>query len=278
MRAGRWTLGCVALITTATAYGDNGAFDPGDVVFKNRHPVKCEQAARAVEAQDALNGWRVLWRCVEEGVWPDLEVLNTQPWADHITTRKDGPLLIARLLALRGGHLEADLEKLRPVNKQLVTLADALARPKAAAGKVVLFRGTREDFLELDDGEYLQFAETSLATEVKAKSAYDAQRMQQGNGRGYTTYDGRYYGSYNSYGSVRRGDTTQNHKGRTGRYALVRMPKKLPNVQPGKEYLCAVAYKRVDTLSVNPDNPMAEDPVVVGNFLVCHSMATKVME
>ena len=280
MRARTWVAVAVTAGALAVpAWAGDAAFDPADVVFKNRHPVKCEQAARAVEAQDALNGWRVLWRCVEEGVWPDLEVLNTRPWSEHITTRKDGPLLLARLLALRGGHVEADLEKLKPVCSQVVTLGAALKKPKTAKGKVVIFRGTVEEPVEMEDGEYFQFAETSLVTEVTAKNKWEADRMKQGSGK-YVGYDGRYYGSYNSYGynGVRRGDADQNNKGRTGRVALIKQPKRVPNIQPNKEYLCAMAFQRVDGATVDQNNPSPDDAAVVGSFLACHTMATKVME
>jgi hypothetical protein len=84
---------------------------------------RCEQAARSL-----LPGT------------PD-QALTDGAWDHELQTRHDAPLLVARVIAQRGGDVESDLRIIHDRRVPLFGLHQALARPDQLRGAIVILRG-----------------------------------------------------------------------------------------------------------------------------------------
>lgn len=102
-------------------------------------PVRCARAAAAWLPAAPDEAWGALWCCVEAGRFIALRELLGPDWDPLLRTRHDAPILLARVIAERGGDVEADLALLHEHRIPIFSLEQALAR--GTAGTVVLLRG-----------------------------------------------------------------------------------------------------------------------------------------
>jgi hypothetical protein len=84
--------------------------------------------------------WQALRCCVDEGRFTALRVLLAGAWDQPLGTRVEAPALLARVIAERGGDVDADLALLHEHRIPLFTLAQALARPDRLRGALVILR------------------------------------------------------------------------------------------------------------------------------------------
>jgi hypothetical protein len=103
-------------------------------------PERCEAAARARLPSSADAAWRALWQCVADGQFTALRLILEDPWDHELRTQKDAPLLLARVIAERGGNVESDLRLLHERRLALFTLSQALDRPALYRGALVIVR------------------------------------------------------------------------------------------------------------------------------------------
>jgi len=102
-------------------------------------PMRCARAAAAWLPAAPDEAWRALWCCVEAGRFIALRELLGYDWDGLLRTRHDAPILLARVIAERGGDVETDLALLHDHHIPIFSLPQALAR--GAPGTVVMVRG-----------------------------------------------------------------------------------------------------------------------------------------
>jgi hypothetical protein len=102
---------------------------------------RCEQAARSLLPGTPDQAWRALWACVCDGHFTALRNLTDGAWDHELQTRHDAPLLVARVIAQRGGDVESDLRIIHDRRVPLFGLHQALARPDQLRGAIVILRG-----------------------------------------------------------------------------------------------------------------------------------------
>src|SRR5258706_12044521 len=103
-------------------------------------PARCADAAARRLASDANEAWRQLRGCVDRGRFTALRNLLSGAWDHELQTRRDAPELLARVIAMRGGDVEADLRLLHERYVPLFSLAQALAQPERFRGTLVIVR------------------------------------------------------------------------------------------------------------------------------------------
>jgi hypothetical protein len=121
----------------ATAFPDG---EGHDFAARVEAPARCEAAARARLAVAPDEAWRGLWDCVLKGRFTALRPLLRDGWDHELKTRADAPLLMARVIAERGGDVETDLSMIHELRVPLFSLSQALARPDLYRGALVIVR------------------------------------------------------------------------------------------------------------------------------------------
>jgi hypothetical protein len=112
---------------------------PAEPMVRAAGPVRCARAAAAWLPAAPDEAWRALWCCVAEGRFVALRELLGPDWDPLLRTRHDAPVLLARVIAERGGDVEADLGLLHEHGIAIFSLPQALGR--GAPGTVVMLRG-----------------------------------------------------------------------------------------------------------------------------------------
>jgi hypothetical protein len=151
---------------------------------------RCESTARLLyEQQDHDAGWRMLMACARQGNLFQLRQVLSGPWPDEIKTRPDGALLVGMIIAARGGDLEHDLALLHRQRIGLFALADAVERPKAYTGRLLLVRARlRPDLRPLEDTTVLE--EVVVVAKVrKRQGTFNTRRERVQTRRGQRTAD-----------------------------------------------------------------------------------------
>ncbi len=101
---------------------------------------KCaDEAAKQYDA-DAKKGLILLTACVDRGDYFDLQGLLTGPWREALMQDEQGPVLVTRVIAARGGLIEVDAATCQEHRFPVLTLEEAFEDPGAAAGRLVLTR------------------------------------------------------------------------------------------------------------------------------------------
>lgn len=101
-------------------------------------PERCEAEARARMATSRDEAWRALWRCVAAGRFTALRAVLDDAWDRELRTRLDGGVLLARVIAERGGDVARDLPLLHERNLPVFSLTQALARPELRGALVIV--------------------------------------------------------------------------------------------------------------------------------------------
>jgi hypothetical protein len=108
---------------------------PIDFASTVEGPARCAEAARTSD-----DPWRRLWDCVNQGHFTALSALLSGAWDRDLQTRPDAPLLVLRVIATRGGQVDADLVRLHERRVPLFSLSQALARPALYRGALLIVR------------------------------------------------------------------------------------------------------------------------------------------
>ncbi|MBK8011889.1 MAG: hypothetical protein IPK13_11105 [Deltaproteobacteria bacterium] len=144
----------------------------------------CEGTARSRYAVNPDQAWSLLDACVRVHDITDIFRLTSEPWLEEIRRRgRDGVILIARVLAHRGGDLTVDVAHANKSGIQVFGLSDAVKNPSVFKHRLVVFRGRVFDELVAIGGRQVHVAETALEAE-NIMSAYSWRRargeMQKG--------------------------------------------------------------------------------------------------
>lgn len=126
----------------------------------------CEVAAREWIDVDADFAWKRLIGCVTRPDFADLRRLLKAPWLDVVRTRPDAALVLAKVVATRGGQVEDDLSLLRRARIPLFPFASAIATPDLYTGRLLLVRGRVVEGRKSETGAEVFVEQTVLRARV----------------------------------------------------------------------------------------------------------------
>ncbi|MBI5548180.1 MAG: hypothetical protein HY901_30230 [Deltaproteobacteria bacterium] len=218
------------------------AFNPKAFAAGFTRLADCEQAARDLQPKGPEQAWAVLRECVSRG-FVNLKRVTDGGWESDLGSRKDASLLLARMIAARGGELESDLAVLRARRIPIFSLASAMEQPKTYSGRLVLVRARIAEMKEESGRPTVLISETGLggvSSEVMTGSS-TWKSSGNSNGRGAPN-NSRWESEYASY-ETRHDNAVQE----TGREALLRLSKADPFLAPGKEFIVLARFEGVRT-------------------------------
>jgi hypothetical protein len=132
---------------------------------------RCESTARLLYAREHRDaGWQLLMACARQGNLFQLRQVLSGPWPAEIKARDDGALLLGMVIAARGGDLTHDLALLHRQRIAVFALADAVERPRAYRGRLLLVRARlRPDLRLMEDTTVLE--EVEVVANVRPRRA-----------------------------------------------------------------------------------------------------------
>jgi hypothetical protein len=207
----------------------------------------CEETARAMARKDPARGWQVMEQCIRRTDFSDLEGLIEGPWAESVATSPDAALLLAHVIAVRGGDVGEDLKLLRRRKFPVYSLQAALAEPGSYKGRTVLLRATARDGRNGGSGRTFRLVETKVMAESEWVAAprrprlstriHDESADQPGvdvKGRGAITRDERE--------ETEKVEVMHNVSVDTGRSLLARVDGDEPSFEPATDYVVVVRF------------------------------------
>lgn len=126
----------------------------------------CEVAAREWIPVDADFAWKRLIGCVTRPDFADLRRLLRSPWLEVVRTRPDAAMVLAKVIATRGGQVNDDLTLLRRARIPLFPFASAIATPEVYSGRLLLVRGRVVEGRMSDGGAEVFVEQTVLRARV----------------------------------------------------------------------------------------------------------------
>jgi hypothetical protein len=208
----------------APAAKPQGPFNPKAYVA-GYTPVKCEQAAREMLPRSADSAWAVLRECVNKG-FSSISRLCDGGWDTELQSRKDSAVIIAKIIASRGGDVEGDLSAMRKHRIPLFSLQSAMESPKTYMGRLVLVRIRVDDLKDESGRPTLRASEMSLGG---AKG--ETQRSDVVHAWGHT---------FQSEHTVYNNNAVE-----TGREMLLRLAKPDPFFEANKQFIVLARFEGV---------------------------------
>ncbi len=231
----------------------------------------CEQTARAMHKKDPPRGWAVMRHCIRRNDFSNLEILIEGIWAEPMAADPDAALLLAHVIAVRGGDVGNDLRLLRRRKMPVYSLQAALAEPESYVGRTLILRGAARHGRSMGGGRAFQIVETKVMAEGEWVT-------RPGTGRSLTR-------SHNELAdqpdlSVRRGVVERNLKETsersevlhnvnvdTGLELVGRTETDEPSLEPAIDYVLVVRFEGVrEAIDADGDVDEAATGVVVGYF------------
>lgn len=216
----------------------------------------CEEEARRLRKLSPDTGWAVLKACVAQGRFTLLSRLISGAWDKDLQTRPEASVLLARVVANRGGDLEGDLAAIRKQRIPLFPVGASVKSPDVYKGRLILFRAM---LTEVKPGPgkaaTVRLAEYGLGGTSKY---VDSDERHVGRATSSSAYEGS-----NGYSgrSKRQGEwqtltqrrLTANELAETGLEVVARMAEVDPFFEPGRQF---VVLARFDGARSEP----GEDP------------------
>ncbi len=213
---------------------DVATLDPVAYAKKNPRPEFCEEAARRLQKTSRDKAWAVLKACVAGGRFTLLSRLVDGGWTDDLRTRSDASLLIAKVVATRGGDVGGDLDKLRQQRIPLFAMGPAMSHPDLYRGRLVLFRAEVKDVKLAGPKATARLAEFALGI---SERYVGNERVVRRDSASYSSSDGP-----NAYGESSRSIQYQrrfqkNEPVPTGAEAIAKMGQVDPFFEPGRQFV-----------------------------------------
>lgn len=227
----------------------------------------CEGTARSMARRDAERGWMVMRQCILRSDFTDLDLLVDGEWADLVASADDAASLLAHVIAVRGGDVEADLRLLRRRKMPLYSLQAALAEPDAYKGRAVLVRGTAKRGRPVGGGREFTLVETKVMAESEWVTAPGTSRLStkfSGATADQPGVDvkGRGLVEENQRSETAKVEVLHNVSVETGRDVVARLPSGEPSLEPSTDYIVVLRFGGVEQLQ-NLDGEPVEEPVAV---------------
>lgn len=218
--------------TTETV--DAATLDPASYVKRYPRAEFCEEAARKLQRASRDKAWEVLKACVARGKFTLLARLVDGGWTDELRTRPDASVLIAKVIAARGGDVGGDLGQMRQQRIPLFPLGPAMNHPELYKGRLVLFRAEVHDMKLASGKATAALAEFALG--MTDRYIGDSRFVRRDSG-GYTAGEGgnAYGESSRTWQHQRR--FTKNEPVETGLQAVAKLGQVDPFFEPGRQFV-----------------------------------------
>ncbi len=226
----------------ATEPMDVATLDPASYAKRNPRPEFCEEAARRLQKTNGDKAWEVLKACVARGKFTLLSRLVDGGWTEDLQKRADASVLIAKVIATRGGDVGGDLGQLRQQRIPLFSIGPAMTHPDLYKGRLVLFRAEVKDVKLAGPKATAKLAEFAIGM---TERYVGNDRTVRRDSSSYSTGDGpsAYGDSSRSYQYQKR--FTKNEAVATGVEALARMGKIDPFFEPGRQFVVLARFDGV---------------------------------
>ena len=131
----------------------------------------CQAVARDYYQGDVKRGLALVKACAARDDFLELDWLLTGPWKKDLATTEALQLMVAEVIARRGGFVEADTLACRAAGVPIYDVNSAVNDAEKLAGKLVLARGTvigvAKEKTEAGSVQVATFAESSWADEAE---------------------------------------------------------------------------------------------------------------
>jgi hypothetical protein len=231
------------------------------------HAHSCETSARAMRRRDTDRGFALMRQCILRNDFGDLEALLDSEWSEQVEAAPDAVALLAHVVAVRGGDVEADLRLLRRRKMPLYSLQAALAEPDAYQGRFILVRGTAKGGRAVDGGRELRLKETKVMAEsewVTARGSTRVATKHQGTSVDQPGIDvvgrGRIDDHHRS--ETVKVEIERNVSVETGREIVARLTTGEPSLEPATDFVVVLRFAGVAPIE-NADGETVDEPVGV---------------
>jgi hypothetical protein len=185
-------------------------------------PENCEAAARATLPVSRDKAWEVLTGCVEKGTFTILRRVLDGTWDKELQAKPDSALVLAKIIAARGGDVTGDLNFLRQRKIPIFGIGAAAGTPNLYQGRLVMVRA-RVDEVKTDAGKTtVRLAEFAVAGSTK---------FVEGDKRAVRDSS---WGSSRWSVETKRGFNTPQE---TGLMVLGKLAKPDPFFEPGRQFV-----------------------------------------
>jgi len=240
--------------------------DPRSYAARFKRSETCEQAARNAAEISRDRGWEVLRACVRKGNFTLIRRLLDGAWDRDLQSRSDAGMLIAQVVAARGGDVMGDLNMLRQRRVPIFALRPAAGHPELYRGRLLLMRARVDDLKTEKGSTTAKLAELALSGQMKFvegetryRSSYSSQSEGSGSFKtskyGSGTVSGKHSGN-SEYTSGLERKRTENTAVETGLEALGRLSRPDPFFEPGREFVVLARFDGMREIpSENEDAP-----------------------
>ncbi len=234
---------------------DVRTLDPVAYAKAYPRPELCEDAARRLQKASRDKAWEVLRACVAAGDFTTLSRLVDGGWSEELRTRPDASLVLAKVIASRGGDVDGDVARLREHKIPLFALGPALSSPELYRGRLVLLRAEVKDVKLAGAKATARLAE--FAVGITERYVASSERLVRRDSQSYSSSDGP-----NAYGESSRTVQRQrrfvsNVPVPTGLEAIARLGQVDPFFGPGRQYVVLARFDGVrDQEGEEPDEPV----------------------
>jgi hypothetical protein len=232
----------------------------------------CEATARAMHKKDPKRGWAVMRHCIRRNDFSDLESLIEGLWAEQTAKDPDSALLLAHVIAIRGGDVGADMRLLRRRKMPVYSLQAALSEPESYKGRLVIMRGTARSGRTVAGARAFRLVETKVMAESEWVTRPGTGRIiNRSNNELADQPDvsvrGRGVVERNNSERAERVEVLHNVNVDTGLEMIGRVETDEPSLEPATDYVVVVRFEGVKE-SVDANGEVDEDAtgVVVGYF------------
>jgi hypothetical protein len=243
---------------------DVASLDPKAYAAQLQRGAPCEAAARALQPRSREKAWATLRACVGRGGFTELSRVVDGAWDEELRTRSDAGVLIAAVVAARGGDVTGDLGALRQRRIPLFALGPSISHPDLYKGRLVLVRARVDDvrsekgrttvqLMEFAIGGRTQWVEgntrTVSSSSSRGSASIDVSTTRHGSGKGNARFDRN---STSSWGrETKRFDNVAEE---TGNVALAKLSAPDPFLEPGRQFIVLGRFDGVRELANDSDD------------------------
>jgi hypothetical protein len=254
----------------AAMLADVATLDPVAYAAKLPKGAPCEAAARALLPTSADKAWGTLRACVARGGFTALSRIVDGAWDEELRTRSDAAVVVAQVVAARGGDVTGDLNSLRARRIPIFALGPSISHPDLYKGRLLLVRARVDDIRAEKGRTTVQLAEFALGGRAHwVEGNTRSVRNSSSRGNASVEVSSSKYGAAKAKGAYESGSTTtwgketkrfDNVAEETGNVALARLAAPDPFLEPGRQFVVLGRFDGVRSLA----NEDEEGNAVVG--------------
>ncbi|HEY1101491.1 MAG TPA: hypothetical protein VGF99_21305 [Myxococcota bacterium] len=209
----------------------------------------CEQTARDFARKSVERGWSLMHQCIQRNDFTDLELLVESAWAPHVAASPDAAILLAHVIAVRGGDVENDLRLLRRRKMPVYSLQAALAEPDSYRGRYVLVRGNARNGRRAEGGRSFRFVETKVMAESEWVTPPNRTRLSTRTSGALSDQQGlevsRGRVDTSSRDETEKREILHNVSVETGRELRATVDDDAPSLEPQTDYVVVMRFEGV---------------------------------